>query len=81
MKNENESKLEIIIKVVGSLIVFGSIMFFIGYLMYMWYTSPRPQPVHYDFSSRNIGNHVGRESGEFSKGFFRGLFGKDKGGR
>lgn len=81
MKNEDKPTLETIIQIVGSLIIFGAIIFFIGYLMYMWYTSPHPQPVHYDFSSRNIGNHIGRESGEFGKGFFRGLLGKDKGGK
>ena len=81
MKNDDKLKLEDIIKIVLSIILFVLVIGFVGYIIYVIATIPRQQPVHLDFSSRNIGNHVGRESGEFSKGFFRGLLGKDKGGK
>ena len=83
MKKNDEPTREEIFKGILLFVAAIATIGFIAYLVYMLASSPRmtPTPVHYDFSSRNIGNNIGRESGEFGKGFFRGLFGKDKGGK
>lgn len=81
MKKGDKLKFEDIVKIMLSVILAFLMVGFVGYIVYVIITTPRPEPVHLDFSLRNIGNHVGRESGEFGKGFFRGLLGKDKGER
>jgi len=51
--------------------------------VYYWVTRPipAPQPTQViDLSSKNIGNKVGKEAGDFTKGFIRGILGKDKNG-